>query len=49
MVEVLFREKKEYLKIGKNERKTQKTGISNSNLGSCPAKIINLGALKTEE
>ena len=49
MVEVLFREKKEYLKIGKNERKTQKTGISSPNLGSCPAKIINLGALKTEE
>ena len=49
MVEVLFREKKEYLKIRKNERKKQKAGISNSNLGSCPAKIINLGALKNKE
>ena len=29
--------------------KRKKTGISSPNLGSCPTKIINLGALKTEE
>ena len=37
-----FWEKRKYLKTWKNERKRQKTGFSNSNLGSRLAKIINL-------
>ena len=38
----LFREKREYLKVRKNEGKRQKVSFNNSNLGPPPAKVINL-------
>ena len=43
-----FWEKRKFLKTWKNERKRQKTGFSNSNLGSRHETFCQKGALKNE-